>query len=62
MKTALKNLEKARQEVSNAQIELLGQGVSFFSLTVQDLQDTEEKIREAIVALQRTQVVLENLK
>ena len=53
MKTAIKNLEKARKEVAKAQTELLEQGVSFFSLTMQDLDATEEKIREAILVLKK---------
>ena len=51
METTIKKLEQAKKEVANKQIELLEQGVSFFSLALQDLQDTEEKLKEAIKTL-----------
>jgi len=62
MKTTLRQLEKSRQEVAEKKLQLVGDGVSFFSLTVQDLDDAEQKIREAIIVLQRAEVALKKLE
>ena len=60
MKTTLRQLEKSRQEVANKKLQLVGDGVSFFSSTVKDLDDVEKTIRKAIIVLKRAEVALKN--
>ena len=62
MKNAIKQLETAKQEVFNAKVKLIDQGVSFFSLTMQDLDEAEQQIKEALTLLKRNEVAIENLK
>ena len=62
MKTTIKKLKQAKTDVINTQLELINQGISFFSLTVQGLQDTEEKLTEAIKSLEGLQHSLKAMK
>ena len=55
METIIKQLEKARKELALNQETLVKNGVSFFSFTMQDLVDSEEKVKDVIKTLKSVQ-------